>query len=231
MRFGEGWQQPPCPVSPTPAPPCLPLKRGEPHRQLGLLLATPGKAVVMGPGHCPAGTTYAVSQSPPRKGQDAGQGRRGDARTHKCTGTDTGTGIGAFTRTATSRLFTGEETEAHGVERPAQGHSLDFRATPSNLSRSPSSAETARKGPRRAHHHAQPPSLVEALLPLLAHCGPPLPSPGPPDCPVVPLWRYPGPPSCKPLVASGQASWPVRLCSEQAKHGDRQGPVGGLPDT
>lgn len=89
MRFGEGWQQPPCPVSPTPAPPCLPLKRGEPHRQLGLLLATPGKAVVMGPGHCPAGTTYTVSQSPPLKGQDAGQGRRGDARTHKCTGTDT----------------------------------------------------------------------------------------------------------------------------------------------
>lgn len=130
MKFGKGWQQPSCPVSPTPAPPYLPLECGEPHRQLGLLLGTAGKTAVTGPGHRTARTTYAVSQSLPLKGPDAEQGRQGDARIHKCTGTNT---VHRHWRVHTysnlaplflPTLFTGKETEAHrgGVTCPRSLH-------------------------------------------------------------------------------------------------------------
>lgn len=154
-RFGGGRRQPPCPASPTAAPPHLPL-------ELGWLLATAGQAVVTGPGHRAAGTASAVGQSPPLEGQGAGQGRRGDPRIHECAGTKAGhrRGRGHVCGDLGSlfppTLLTGEETGAHGggATCPRSVTPLDFRAVPGILSRCPRSAETARKGPRRAGHHA-----------------------------------------------------------------------------
>ena len=89
------WQQPPCPLSFAPAPPHLPVGIGGDPSQLYPASGAAGKGVVMGSGHCPAGTRSAISQHLPRGARTLGQGGQGDANAYLSEQTQC-VGVGAF---------------------------------------------------------------------------------------------------------------------------------------